>query len=109
LATSALVFKIPIFPNIKYKIEVKHRSTMSDNIKHWQVFEDDKHVEIFLQMSDEFANINNDDECCCNEDKSADARSNEDPFQNQIVGRDIVQLKNNIIPKGLVPLENMFD
>jgi hypothetical protein len=25
------------------------------------------------------------------------------------VGRDIIQLKNNIIPKGLVPLENMFD
>ena len=23
--------------------------------------------------------------------------------------RDIIQLKNNIIPKGLVPLENLFD
>jgi hypothetical protein len=30
-------------------------------------------------------------------------------FQNQIVGRDIVQLKNNNIPKGLVPLEKLFD
>jgi hypothetical protein len=35
--------------------------------------------------------------------------SNDDPFQNQIAGRDIVQLKNNIIPKGLVPLEKLFD
>jgi len=25
------------------------------------------------------------------------------------MGRDIIQLKNNIIPKGLVPLEKMFD
>jgi hypothetical protein len=25
------------------------------------------------------------------------------------VGRDILQLKNNIIPKGLVPLEKFFD
>ena len=30
-------------------------------------------------------------------------------FKNQIVGRYIVQLKSNIIPKGLVPLENFFD
>jgi hypothetical protein len=109
LATSASVFKIPIFPNRKYDIEVKHRPTVPDNIKYWQVFEDDKQVERFLQMSDEFANINIDDECCCDKDGSADARSDDDPFQNQIAGRDIVQLKNNIIPKGLVPLEKLFD
>jgi len=30
-------------------------------------------------------------------------------FQNQIAGRDIVHLKKNIIPKGLVPLEKFFD
>ena len=35
--------------------------------------------------------------------------SNDDCFQNQIVGRDIIQLKNNIIPKCLVSLENLFD
>ena len=34
LATSALVFKIPIFPNQKYEIEVKHRPTIPDNIKY---------------------------------------------------------------------------
>ena len=42
LATSAFVFKIPIFPNKKYDIEVKHRPTIPDNIKYWQVFEDKK-------------------------------------------------------------------
>jgi ribonuclease HI len=35
LATSASAFKIPIFPNKKYKIEVKHRLTVPDNIKYW--------------------------------------------------------------------------
>jgi hypothetical protein len=35
--------------------------------------------------------------------------NNDDPFQNHIAGRDIVQLKNNIIPKGLVLLEKLFD
>jgi ribonuclease HI len=74
LATSASVFKIPIFPNRKYEIEVKHRPTVPDNIKHWQVFEDDKQVERFLQMSDEFTNINIDDECCCDEDESVDVQ-----------------------------------
>jgi hypothetical protein len=30
-------------------------------------------------------------------------------FENHIVGRDIVQLKSNIIPKGPIPLEKLFD
>jgi len=34
LATSALVFKIPIFPKRRYEIEVKHRRTVPDNIKY---------------------------------------------------------------------------
>jgi len=55
---------------------------MPDNIKYWHVFEDDKQVERFLQMSDEFANINIDDECCCEEDESTDPHSEDDPFQN---------------------------
>jgi hypothetical protein len=80
-----------------------------DNIKHWQVFDDDKQVEIFLLMRNEFDNTNIDEECCCDEDESANARSKDDPFQNQIVGRDIIKLKNNIIPKGLVLLEKLFD
>jgi hypothetical protein len=54
LATSASVFKIPIFPNRGYEIEVKHRPTVPDNIKYWQVFEDDKQIESFLKMDDEF-------------------------------------------------------
>jgi hypothetical protein len=48
--------------------------------------------------------MNIDDECFCEEDEDSVVCSNNDPFQNQIVGRDIVQLKKMIIPKGLVPL-----
>jgi hypothetical protein len=104
LAISASVFKIPIFPNNKYDIEVKHRSKEPNNIKYLEVFEDDKQVERFVQMSDDFSNTNIDDECSCDEDGRADACSNDNPFQNQRARRDIVQMKNNIIPKGLVPL-----
>jgi hypothetical protein len=60
-------------------------------------------------MSDEFSNSNIDDECCCEEEEDGTLFTNDDVFQNQISGRDIVQLKNNIIPKGLVPLEKIFD
>jgi hypothetical protein len=107
--TSASLFKIPTFPNSKYEIEVKYRPGVPDNIKYWQVFEDDKRVERFLQMSDKFANVNIDDECCCEEDENAVARSDDEPFQNQIDGRDIVHIKNNIIHKVLVALEKLFD
>jgi hypothetical protein len=71
LATSASVFKIPIIPNKKYEIEVKHRPAVPYNIKYWQVFEYEKQVERFLQMRDEFSNVNIDDECCCEEDEDA--------------------------------------
>jgi len=34
LATSASIFKISIFPNKRHEIEVRHRTTVPDNIKH---------------------------------------------------------------------------
>ena len=108
LATSASDFKIPIFPNRGYEIEVKHRPTVPNNIKYWQVFEDDKQIQSFLKMDGEFANLNIDEEYC-GEEEEATMFSNDGYFKNQIVGKDIMQLKNNIIPKGLVPLEKLFD
>jgi len=80
LVTSASVFEIMIFPNRKYKTEVKHKPTIPYNIKYWQVFEDDKQVEIFLQMSDKFANVNIDDESGYEEDEDTTLCNNKDPF-----------------------------
>jgi len=34
LATSAAVFKVPIFPEKRYKVEFKYRPTIPDNMKH---------------------------------------------------------------------------
>ena len=45
LAVSTSLFKIPIHTNKKYDIEVKHRPVVLDNLKYWQVFEDDEQVE----------------------------------------------------------------
>jgi hypothetical protein len=33
---------------------------------------------------------------------------NSQDYHNVIVGKEIIQLKNNCIPKGLVPLENIL-
>lgn len=30
-------------------------------------------------------------------------------FKNQVANHDIIQLSNNFIPKGLIPLERLFD
>ena len=76
---------------------------MPDNIKYWQVFEDDKQIESFLKMDGEFANWNIDEEYFCKEE-DAIVFANDDHFKNQIVGKNIMNLKNNIIPKVLVPL-----
>jgi hypothetical protein len=108
LATSTAVFKVPIFPSRKYEVDVKYRPTVPDNIKYWQVFEDDKQIESFLKMENEFENMNIDEEYD-DEEVDAAAFTKDGYFENQIAGRDIVQLKRNIIPKGLVPLEKLFD
>ena len=46
-AIVASTSKISIYPNTRYTIEVKHRPTRLDNVKYWQVFEDDDHIESF--------------------------------------------------------------
>jgi hypothetical protein len=67
-----------------------------------------KKIEIFLKMEDGFENLNIDGEYC-DEEVDLAVFAKDGYFENQIVGRDIVQLKSNIIPKGLVPLEKRFD
>ena len=57
LAVSTSVFKIPIYPNRKYKIEVKHRPSILDKIDHWQIFEDDEQISKSMEMSGEFENV----------------------------------------------------
>ena len=62
LATIAGNFRVPIYSNKKYKIEVVNRPSIPDNFKYWQVFEDDLQIKRFLEMSDEFFNTNIDAE-----------------------------------------------
>ena len=102
LAVATSVLKIPIYPNRIYQIEVKYRPLVPDTIKYWQVFEDDSHINNFLTLSDEFENLTIDGDR--EEEKVKDIDQNEDVFLNHIADKDIIQLKNNSFPKGLVPL-----
>ena len=48
LGVSTSGFKVPMQQRLKYEIELKYRSSILDNVKHWQVFEDDEHLNKFL-------------------------------------------------------------
>jgi hypothetical protein len=50
-------FKTPMFPNLKFQIEVIHRPSIPDNIKHWQVFKDDEEIQRFMKTIEDFSNI----------------------------------------------------
>ena len=62
LALASSTFRPPIGPNIKYQVENRHRTTILDNIKNWQVFSDDLELQRFLHTIDEFSNFSIDQE-----------------------------------------------
>jgi hypothetical protein len=59
----------------------------------------------FLQTIEEFSNISIDQEN--EEDETENQQTSH--FLNKVVGHNIVELKKNHIPRGLVPLERLFD
>jgi hypothetical protein len=84
-------------------------NSVLDNIKYWHAFEYDKQVIIFLQNPDEFASTHMDEENLFLEEENAGSTPSSHDYQNVIIGKDIIQLKNDFIPKGLVPLEKLLD
>jgi ribonuclease HI len=100
---SASLFRIPLSPKIKYDVEIIYRPSLPDNIKHWKVFEDDLKIEKFLQSVDEFSALHID------QDPDLESHPHPEVFLNEIVNHHIIHLPSNHIPKGLVPLEKLFD
>ena len=96
-ATTTRKFKIPMNSKNKFEIHVKHHPAVPDNQRYWQVFQDDDEIEQFLQKKGKFKDISIDMEY-------------DDGDENMEVNKmEVLQLKENIIPKGLVPLEELFD
>jgi hypothetical protein len=41
---------------MRYEIEMRYKPSIPDNIKYWQVFEDDQQIKRFMEVIDEFSN-----------------------------------------------------
>jgi hypothetical protein len=55
LAISGSHFKIPLPPKLRYEVEVRYRSFVPNNIKHWKLFEYDLEIRKFLEFVDKFS------------------------------------------------------
>lgn len=104
MAVAASTFKPTINLKLRYEIELRLRISIADNVKHWQVFEDDEQINNFLTMIENFEDSEIDQE-------SEQTDQNEDlkNLKKSIGDQKIIQLKDNILPKGLVPLKILFD
>jgi hypothetical protein len=89
-------------------VEIRHRTTIPNNIKHWKVFSDDLELQIFLHTINEFSNISIDQESQEDENEKLEDQQSSHMLKT-VVGHDIVEMKTNHIPRGLVPLERLFD
>lgn len=106
LAVSACYFKIHDKMLVQYKIQVKYRPYIPDNLKHWKIFDDGEQLKSFLQVIDEFSNMQVEEEQL---DNIEIENKNQTPqFDSKIVEHRIIQLSKKFIPKGLITLEMIF-
>ena len=82
---------------------MKYRPSLPDNVKYWKVFEYDDEINRFLQVIDEFSEMHIDLE------KKTIEEWNQSKLKDEIGQDNIVQIPSNHTPKGLVPLEKLFD
>ena len=62
LAVSACNFIPPLPPKLSYAIQVKYRPSLPDNVEFWKVFEDDAELTRFLNVIDEFVDLEIDED-----------------------------------------------
>jgi ribonuclease HI len=103
LVVSAILFRIPLPSRTKCGVEIRDRPSIPDNVKNWKVFEDNLEIKKFLQSVDEFSAFHVD------QDPDPEGDPHSEVFLNKIVNHHIVQFPSNHIPRGLVPLDRLFD
>ena len=55
LAKAATNFIPPTFLKLKYRIDMRHKPSIPNNVHYWQIFEDDEQIKQFLEIIDEFS------------------------------------------------------
>lgn len=81
------------------EVEIKVRPSIPDNVYNWQVFEDDDDLVKFLQCIDKYDA----------QEIDFNAFVENVDGKDMVFGKEVVQLKTNKIPRGLVALERVFD
>jgi len=97
LATTESNLKILMNSNNKFEIHVKHLLVVPDNLRYWQVFQDDEEIKEFLQNEGKY------------KDTSIDGEQDDGELDKEVNQMEVLQLKDNVIHKGLIPLEELFD
>ena len=133
LATFASTCKLPFEPNHQFTAEIRHRPAILDNVKNWQVFDNDNQINNFLTLEEEFSSTNIDGDAVSEFDtnqieteilvenatqmlhpmkltKEEIQDLKEIDVDEIIEGEsEIINLKDNHLPKRLTPLEDLFD
>lgn len=125
LAFVASNYKIPLVKEM-FTVKVKNRPIVPNNENYWQVFEGDKHIEDFLQSENDFSlpTLSSSHEEECFDEKHtpkiklsyiADINQFEHLYKAELFNKldqkdlEVLQCKNDLIPRGLTPLEDIFD
>jgi len=135
LATFASSCRLPFGPKHRFTAEVKHRPSIPNNITDWKVFEDDLQIKFFLTLQHEFERLNIDCDrasqsqilqeeithpisprtanqiLCPTIFNTDDIQTIREIGHEEIVDieEEIINLRDNLLPKGLTPLEDIFD
>jgi len=129
LATFSSTCRLPFQPNHHYTVEVRHMLVIPNNLKYWQIFSQDSQIYDFMNAEGEFKNYNIDTDCTVDDTMDSEIDINvvdvnkptkftkveiynlEKVEIEELVNDDsqILNVKNNFFPKGLVPLEDLFD
>ena len=112
LENTAEKFETPTAGKRKHKVDIMNRPSILDNTRYWLVFEDDMQIKRFLELSGEFINTHIDEEDANSQnflDADEEEAAGAGKLKDSLGGRDIVQFKSNHIPRGLIPLQSLFD
>lgn len=99
--SASLLIHHPEFTNDTYQVELIYRPSVLDNLEFWQVFKNDKQIKNFLHCTKMFTTTFF---------EGSDAQCKDFSLEpSQEINVEVIQLKGNKIPKGLVSLECLFD
>lgn len=134
LATFASTCKLLFEPNHQFTAEIRHRPAIPNNVNNWQVFDNDSHINNFLTLEEDFSSANIDIDIVGMINQKNKIQTNiSAESENQMLHptkftnkemqdlkgidideiikeeTEIIDLKDNHLPKGLTPLEYFFD